>query len=80
MVKLVRQARELDGEQISTIIGGGLINAQVCAYVGAEYWAVDAMVGVELCREIMGGGESCEPPQLDEVQGGDRRFAVRKGL
>ncbi len=39
---------------IPIIIGGGLINADVCAHVGAEYWAIDAMVGVELCKEIMG--------------------------
>lgn len=38
---------------IPFIIGGGLINANVCAYVGAQYWAIDAMVGVSLCKEIM---------------------------
>jgi methanogenic corrinoid protein MtbC1 len=41
------------------IIGGGTLNAMVCRYVGAEYWATDAMFGVQLCQQIMaeaGGG------------------------
>jgi methanogenic corrinoid protein MtbC1 len=52
----VEQARK-KFEPMPFIIGGGLINANVCAYVGAEYWAIDAMVGVNLCKEIMAAGE-----------------------
>jgi methanogenic corrinoid protein MtbC1 len=49
---------ELRKQAVQTpfIIGGGLINANVCAYVGAQYWAVDAMLGVNLCKEIMAAG------------------------
>jgi hypothetical protein len=39
--------------QTPVIIGGGVINSLVCAYVGAQYWAIDAAVGVDLCKEIM---------------------------
>jgi methanogenic corrinoid protein MtbC1 len=35
------------------IIGGGMVNAMVCAHVGADYWATDAMVGVQLCKQII---------------------------
>lgn len=35
------------------IIGGGTVNAMVCSYVGADYWASDALVGVKLCKQIM---------------------------
>jgi methylmalonyl-CoA mutase cobalamin-binding domain/chain len=35
------------------IIGGGMINDQVCQYVGADYWMPDAMAGVRLCEELL---------------------------
>ncbi len=35
------------------IIGGGTVNAMVCTFVGAEYWASDAMFGVHLCKQII---------------------------
>jgi len=38
----------------SIIIGGGLINDQVCQYVGADNWLSDAMAGVRLCETLMG--------------------------
>jgi methylmalonyl-CoA mutase cobalamin-binding domain/chain len=37
----------------SIIIGGGMINEQVCQYVGADYWMPDAMAGVRLCEELL---------------------------
>jgi methanogenic corrinoid protein MtbC1 len=52
-IKLVRQAGDAHLERIPVIIGGGLLNPQVCAYVGAEYWSIDAMVGVNLCKQII---------------------------
>jgi len=57
MKTTVTQIRSQSDSQVSLtpiIIGGGLINADVCAHVGADYWAIDAMVGVELCKEIIG--------------------------
>lgn len=35
------------------IIGGGMIDEQVCAFVGADYWVGDAMSGVRLCQHLM---------------------------
>jgi methylmalonyl-CoA mutase cobalamin-binding domain/chain len=35
------------------IIGGGMIDEQVCRYVGADYWSKDAMAGVRLCQSLM---------------------------
>jgi methanogenic corrinoid protein MtbC1 len=35
------------------VIGGGFIDDQICQYVGADYWAPDAMAGVRLCEELM---------------------------
>jgi methanogenic corrinoid protein MtbC1 len=35
------------------IIGGGMIDEQVCAFVGADYWVGDAMSGVRLCQRLM---------------------------
>lgn len=39
--------------KIATIIGGGVVDERVCAFVGADYWATDAMLGVQLCNQIM---------------------------
>lgn len=35
------------------MIGGSMIDEQVCRYVGADYWQKDAMGGVRLCQELM---------------------------
>lgn len=50
------QIRNLDNKDIAQtpfIIGGGTVNAMVCAFVKADYWATDAMVGVQLCKQII---------------------------
>ncbi|MBC7250227.1 MAG: cobalamin B12-binding domain-containing protein [Anaerolineae bacterium] len=52
-VDLLRRSGDVLLARKPIIIGGGILNAQVCAYVGADYWAIDAMVGVDLCKEIM---------------------------
>jgi methanogenic corrinoid protein MtbC1 len=41
------------GQQVPIIIGGGQVSAEVCRYVGADYWATDARVGVDLCQRLM---------------------------
>jgi len=38
---------------IPIIIGGGSLNDQVCQYVGADYWIVNAMEGVRLCQRLL---------------------------
>ncbi len=35
------------------VIGGGMIDEQICAFVGADYWVSDAMSGVRLCQRLM---------------------------
>ncbi|MBI5952846.1 MAG: cobalamin B12-binding domain-containing protein [Chloroflexi bacterium] len=35
------------------LIGGGMIDEQVCRYVGADYWLKDAMAGVRLCQNLL---------------------------
>lgn len=42
-------------EQVSfpIVIGGGMIDEQVCRYVGADYWVANAMDGVRLCQRLI---------------------------
>jgi len=35
------------------IIGGGQLSAEVCRYVGADYWTSDGVAGVELCKRLV---------------------------
>jgi methylmalonyl-CoA mutase cobalamin-binding domain/chain len=35
------------------LIGGGMMDGQVCQYVGADYWSRDAMAGVRLCQSLL---------------------------
>jgi methylmalonyl-CoA mutase cobalamin-binding domain/chain len=35
------------------VIGGGMVDEQVCQYVGADYWSRDAMAGVRLCQSLL---------------------------
>jgi dimethylamine corrinoid protein len=37
----------------AVIIGGGLLNEQVCQYVGADFWTIDAMEGVKFCQQVV---------------------------
>ena len=56
MKETIRQIKNMNEQEISRtpiIIGGGTVNEMVCAFVGADYWATDAMVGVQLCKQIM---------------------------
>jgi 5-methyltetrahydrofolate--homocysteine methyltransferase len=56
MKETVQTIRKLDDIAVAktpVIIGGGSVNAMVCTFVGADYWAMDAMVGVRLCEQIM---------------------------
>lgn len=57
-VRLVRQSSEVRLARTPVIIGGGLLNARICADIGADYWAIDAMVGVNLCKRIVGARAS----------------------
>jgi methanogenic corrinoid protein MtbC1 len=52
-VSLLHRAQQDDGA-FTIIIGGGLIDDQICRYVGADHWVADAMSGVHLCQQLMG--------------------------
>ena len=52
-VNLLRARAQPDGLSFPVIIGGRMIEDQICRYVGADYWATDAMSGVHLCQKLM---------------------------
>ncbi len=54
-IALLRENTQRGRPYVSTIIGGGLINAKVCKYVGSDYWAPDAVTGAKLCRQLVSG-------------------------
>lgn len=51
-IELIRSKGEGPVAKTPIVIGGGTVDAQVCKYVGADYWANDAMVGVRLCKKL----------------------------
>jgi methanogenic corrinoid protein MtbC1 len=64
MKSTVQELRQVSDPQIAAtpfIIGGGTVNAMVCAYIGADYWASDAMVGVQLCQQIIAKRRRAHP-------------------
>jgi methanogenic corrinoid protein MtbC1 len=52
MRKTIVQLHE-EGISAPIVIGGSQIDAGVCLYTGADYWAVDASSGIELCRRLV---------------------------
>jgi methanogenic corrinoid protein MtbC1 len=52
-VQLVKQSSDPQLASTPIILGGETLNPIVCAFVGADYWANDAMAGIELCKQIM---------------------------
>ena len=55
-IQLIRKSSDSPIAGIPVIIGGGILNPKICAYVGADYWSIDSMVGVNLCKQIMSQG------------------------
>jgi methanogenic corrinoid protein MtbC1 len=52
-ISSLREKAEAHQLSFPIIVGGGMIDEQVCRYVGADYWVKDAMGGVRLCQELM---------------------------
>jgi len=52
-VLMLRQESEKHKLTFPILIGGGMIDDQVCQYVGADYWLKDAMAGVRLCQSLL---------------------------
>ncbi len=53
-IRLLRAQPDLAAASIPIIVGGGTLNEQVRAFVGADYWCNDALEGVRLCQHIIG--------------------------
>jgi methanogenic corrinoid protein MtbC1 len=52
MRETVIQLRDA-GYEGPIVIGGGQLSEAVCQYVGADYWATDAVDGVDLCSRLI---------------------------
>lgn len=52
-IQIVRELEDKTLAQTPIIIGGGTINEMVSSFVGADYWAIDAMYGVQLCKQVL---------------------------
>ncbi len=50
VVEAVKEAGMRD--QVKIIVGGTPVNEQVREYAGADYYAKDAVAGVNMCKEI----------------------------
>jgi len=59
-VRLLKSRPEFASSPVPVIIGGGTLNEQVRAYVGADYWCNDALAGVRLCQQIITRGNTTE--------------------
>lgn len=55
-VTVLREKAASANVSFPILIGGSMIDEQVCRYVGADYWEKDAMGGVRLCQELMANG------------------------
>lgn len=52
-VQLLRHEAPPSLQGIPIVIGGGMVNEDICQYVGADYWASDGVEGVRLCRRLV---------------------------
>ncbi len=53
VVNLIRTSLPPERQPKAIIIGGAAVNDQVREFIGADFWATDAMQGVRLCQQIM---------------------------
>jgi methanogenic corrinoid protein MtbC1 len=40
-------------DRVKVMIGGGLVNSEVCKYAGADAWGEDAVAAVNICRRFI---------------------------
>lgn len=52
-VSELRQEAKAHNLSFPILIGGGMVDEQICQYVDADYWMPDAMSGVRLCQELL---------------------------
>lgn len=53
-IAMLREAMSEQSIKVPVMIGGGMADKKICDFVDADYWAPDAMVGVQLCKQIIG--------------------------
>jgi methanogenic corrinoid protein MtbC1 len=51
-IVLITKGASGELKSCKTIVGGGFMDEKVCRYVGANYWAKDAMSGVRYCQKL----------------------------
>ena len=51
--RLIRAHEKELGYQPLIVIGGGTVDSEICAYVGADSWSTDAMEGVRICQDLL---------------------------
>ena len=51
MKEVVEKMKAEGLDNVKVIIGGGQMDDQVCQYVGADAWVIDAVSGINLCKE-----------------------------
>lgn len=61
-IQLLRASPVFAMASIPIVIGGGLINAQICRAVGADYWAHDAFEGARLIERLIRGPQPTAGP------------------
>ena len=59
-ITLFRQDTAQELASVPIVIGGSNLNAQVCRYVGADYWTANSMEGVRLCQQLLAGKKAGE--------------------
>lgn len=52
-IALIRDAAVPELADALIVIGGCSVNEQVCRYVGADHWIINAMEGVRLCQQLL---------------------------
>jgi len=52
-IALIHDASVSELADVPIIIGGTSVTEQVCQYVGADYWIINAMEGVRLCQRLL---------------------------
>lgn len=52
-VDVLREVSQELGRDVPVIIGGGIVDEQLCRYTGADLWANDAAEGVRLIRRAL---------------------------
>lgn len=64
-VALLRAAADPRIASLPIVIGGGLLNEQVCQYIGADYWVTNSMDGVRLCQRLLAGRQDITSAETD---------------